>query len=171
MSLRRSCMSSCVRLFLTLALQSSINSPRHSSVRFSANPRCAFLWLGINSPPFPILLQCSALGNDFVPHAHTPRGFSFPFCGFFHLCYGILPLLSNFLPILSILRARYPQKSFESIRGGNSIRASPRISPAGYTPRSLRKMRVARKLSRNFRRFSRSRDRIIQSPEYYSLPE
>ena len=153
-----------MRLLLTLALQSSINSRRHSSVRFSANPRCAFLWLGINSRPFPILLQCSALGSGFVPHAHTPRGFGFRFCGFFPLCYGFLPLLSNFLLLLSILRERYPQKSFESIREGNSVGGRGRISPAGWGGRSLRKMRVVRNVYAMFtpenRIFSRSRSNI-----------
>ena len=102
----------------------------------------------INSRPFPILPQCSALGSAFVPHAHTPRGFSFRFCGFFHLPRGKLLILRTSLPLLRILRERYPQKSFESIRGGNSFRASPRISPAGWGARSLRKMRFIRKVHR-----------------------
>ena len=105
------------------------------------------LWLGINRRSFPILPQSLALGNPFAPSEAvmfpiTPP--QFRICGNFPLSRGFFHLLRTFLHLLSILRPRYPQKSFESIRGGNSAGGGARISPAGWGARSLRKMRVVR---------------------------
>ena len=69
----------------------------------------------------------------FGEHPFGSEAASFPIaCGFFPLCCGFFHHLSNFLPLLSILRDRYPQKSFESIRGGNSVGGSWRASPSGW---------------------------------------